>query len=299
MRKLGLKQISVSVVLFLLWLTSLAGAQTGATCFPAWINPGTWQSSQANPITVSGSVTMGFMPNCNPGVNFSAVSISAGCDDSINPSCTGWINPFGGFPGGYFNQVIYTTAANPGYGYAFYSVPLSLSAFTVNELYDVDVVLLDANGNELGNSSWPPCAQGRPASEGGPDCDMVLNVVQQSSSSGGSSGGSGTPAIVSCSPTVTAPSANAVLDGSSVSIGATSGCNGSYDYLRWSFGPAGGHTETGYVELPLGTSSGTLNTTQYPDGDYQVSVGAIDSNGNVISGPNGGWAPLVYFTINN
>jgi hypothetical protein len=95
---------------------------------------------------------------------------------------------------------------------------------------------------------------------------------------------------------ITAPTDNAVLSGTAT-VEAAANCNAAYNHLLWSFGPAGGAFQTGFVNSPAGSRTGTLYTTQFPNGNYQVAAAVyLTSDTNAIVSE---WSPLSYFSIHH
>ncbi|MBV8135020.1 MAG: hypothetical protein JO121_05150 [Deltaproteobacteria bacterium] len=158
------------------------------------------------------------------------------------------------------------------------SIQFNTLQFPINQEYDVNLTLLnDGIGLGTADTNCPTDQYGRQ------DCDLLIQVNNSA-------------AATSCSPVIIAPTDNAVLSGTAT-VGAAANCNGAYNHLLWSFGPAGGTTQTGFVEIPSGSTTGALNTTQFPSGYYQVSAAAyLTSDASAIV-PQ--WSPLDYFLIQN
>jgi hypothetical protein len=247
-----------------------------AQCEPAWTLPNSAQTSQTEAYNgtlapISGTITLGWQANCPTGTTYNQVEIAAGCPDSINPTCTGYVNPFSGSLG-YLSQTfdVPTNATTLQY---------SLAPYTINQLYDNSLTLLN-NGVVVGATQTNCSANFL----GITDCDQILNVANAPT------------AATSCSPVVTAPINNVVTSGTTT-VTVTANCNGTYDHIGWYFGPAGQSGTTGEVSIPYGSETTTLNTTQFPNGSYQAGAIAYLDAAGTEEVPN--WSSLSFFSINN
>jgi hypothetical protein len=85
------------------------------------------------------------------------------------------------------------------------------------------------------------------------------------------------------------------MSGTAVPVSVSPNCNGAFDHIRWSMGPRDGNTETGYVLMSGGATTGTFDSTTVSDGSYQASAAVYAPDGSLI----GWWAPLAYNTVSN
>jgi hypothetical protein len=221
-----------------------------AQCAPAWTIPGTYQATQANPALVSGTITLGWQANCPQGESYNQVLVAAGCDDSINPTCSGWVNPFTSYPNGYY-QRIFNVPTNGT------SLQFDTTQFPINEDYDVSLVLLN-NGLNVGstNTICPIDQFGRV------DCDMVLQVDNMAPPPSPPPPPSGP----SCNPVFSAPVNGATISGTTT-VTVAPNCNAAATsagfFIRL-------YTPNGPVD---GGPSFNIDTTQFNNG--ATGFGAI------------------------
>jgi hypothetical protein len=221
-----------------------------AQCAPAFTSPGTYKATQANPALVSGTITVGWQANCPQGESYNQVEVNAGCNDSINPTCSGWINPFTNYPNAYYQQ-IFNVPTNAT------SIQFDTTQFAINEDYDVSLVLLN-NGVNVGttNTNCPVDQFGHV------DCDIVLQVDNTAPPPPPPS----PPAGPSCSPIFKTPVNGAIISGTTT-VTVDPNCNESATiggfFVRL-------YTANGQLD---GGPSFSVNTTKFENG--ATGFGAI------------------------
>ena len=221
-----------------------------AQCAPAWTTPGTYQSTQANPALVSGTITLGWQANCPQGESYNQVEVNAGCDDAINPTCSGWVNPFTSYPNGYYQQIFNIPTNGT-------LLQFDTTQFPINQDYDVSLVLLNNGANVGTTNTICPTDQFNRV-----DCDIVLQV----DNIGPPPPPPPPPSGPSCSPVFTAPVNGATISGTTT-VTVAPNCNQSATiggfFVRL-------YTQNGQLD---GGSSFSVDATKFKNG--ATDFGAI------------------------
>jgi hypothetical protein len=248
-----------------LMLSASNAHKAEAQCAPKITSPTTWTASRLpnQPLTVSGNITLSWAPYCSTAWN--EIVMYVGCSEQ-HPCDPAW-------PAGYY-ITRYINVGNYGT-----STVVNTAGLGGNGIVDLNVGMME-NGRMLGTTRV-----GCNSPTG--DCDITINI--QNGSSNGTA--------ISCSPIITMPNNGSVLSGY-VTVGAQARCNGSYNHLRWSVGRQGFNGEWTRVDIPSGSTTGTLNTHNLPNGNYVAAVAAYPSSwDNTANIPH--WSSLLYFATNN